>query len=207
MYSKGANMIKSFSTFLTEYLRSNNSSLSLTDLMKIDYAIQMLLGDIIKLLIISLLFLSLGQFTLFLFSYIIIFSTRPLAGGLHCKTFWSCLIVSTLCFSSVVLFSILCPALSNLVYIVFFIISTAIIWEYAPSVNSKIQIKNKKKLKVYTLMSFIFWIILFFILQNIKLCNCILAVTFLQIVQLIIINKKGVVLNAKICKHIINHTT
>lgn len=200
-------MIKSISTTITEYLGKNNSSLSLTDLMKIDYAIQMILGDLAKLTIISLIFLLLNQFPLFLFSYAILFSTRPLAGGIHCKSFIGCLSSSLLHFVTVLIFSILLPKLNNYYYVVFFIISLIVIWRYAPCVNTKKPIKNKIKLKILSLISFTFWIIIFFNLSDIKMSNCILVSTLLQIVQLIILNIKGVVSNAKIYKLFFNHLT
>lgn len=200
-------MIKSISTFMTEYLRKNNSSLSLTDLMKIDYAIQMILGDLAKLTIISLIFILLNQFPLFLFSYAILFSTRPLAGGIHCKSFIGCLSSSLLHFIIVLMFSILIPKLNNYYYVVFFIISLIIIWRYAPCVNTKKPIKNKIRLKILSLISFTFWIIIFFNLSDTKMSNCILVSTLIQIVQLIILNIKGVVSNAKIYKPFFSHST
>lgn len=200
-------MIRLISTKITEYLRKKNSSLSLTDLMKIDYAIQMILGDLAKLIIISLIFILLNQFPLFLFSYAILFSTRPLAGGIHCKSFLGCLSSSLLHFIIVLVFSILLPKLNNCYYVVFFIISLIIIWIYAPCTNTKKPIRNKIKLKILSLISFTFWIIIFFNLSNIKMSNCILVSTLIQISQLIILNIKGVVSNGKINKLFFKHTT
>lgn len=200
-------MIKSISTIVTEYLGKKNSSLSLTDLMKIDYAIQMILGDLAKLTIISLIFILLNQFPLFLFSYAILFSTRPLAGGIHCKSFIGCLSSSLLHFVIVLIFSILLPRLNTNYYVTFFIISLIIIWRYAPCINTKKPIKNKVRLKILSLIAFTFWIIIFFNLSDVKMSNCILASILLQIVQLIILNIKGVVSNAKIYKLFVSHIT
>lgn len=200
-------MIKSVSTIITEYLHKNNSSLSLTDLMKIDYVIQMILGDLSKLILISLIFISLNQFPLFLFSYIILFSTRPLAGGIHCKTFIGCLASSILHFVIVVIISILLPRLNTYYYLAFFIISLLIIGIYAPCINIKKKTKNKTKLKIFSLISFTFWIIIFFNLSDLKMSNCILVSTLIQISQLIILNIKGVVSNAKNYKLFTSHIT
>ncbi|WP_275298457.1 accessory gene regulator B family protein [Clostridium sp. YIM B02555] len=200
-------MIKSVSNFITGYLRKNNASLSLTDLMKIDYAIQMILGDLAKLIIISLIFISLNQFSLFLFSYVILFSTRPIAGGIHSKTFVGCLTSSILHFLIVVIFSVLFPKLSTYYYVIFFIISLVIIGLYAPCVNTNRPIKNKAKLKVLSLISFTFWMIIFFQIQDTKISNCILMSTFLQIIQLIILYIKGVVSNGKVHKLSSSHLT
>lgn len=194
-------MIKSISTSISKYLGKNNSSLALTDLLKIEYSLQVVLGDLTKFIIMFLIFLCLKQLPLFLFSFVILFSIRPLWGGIHCKTFNSCLIVSLIHFIVVILFSTLSPRFNTYFYIVFFIISFTIIWRYAPCVNKKRPIKNKERLKIFSLISLTFWAILFFKLSNVQASNCIFVSTLIQIVQLIILNMKGVVFNAKIYKH------
>lgn len=96
--------------------------------------------------------------------------------------------------------STLSPRLNTYFYIIFYIISFSIVLIYAPCLNEKRPIKNKKILKVLSLISFTFWHILFFTLRNTQLCNCIFLSMLIQIIQLIIINVKGVVSNAKITK-------
>jgi accessory gene regulator B len=200
-------MIECVSSFITDYLNKNNSSLNKTDLLKINYTLQVILGSLTKLAIIFLIFLYLNQLPLFFLSFVILNSTRPLAGGLHCKTFMSCLIVSIIYFISVTLFSILSPNFNIYFYIFFFIISFIIILKYAPCPNEKRPIKNKEKLKVLSLISLTFWIMLFFNLSNIQVCNCIFISIFFQVIQLIVFNIKGVVSNAKIYKHLFSSIT
>jgi len=191
-------MIKSIANFSTKYLSKNNSSLTKTDLLKIEYSLQVLLGDSTKLIIIFLIFLFLKQLSLFFLVFIVLNSTRPLMGGIHCKTFNSCLIFSIMYFLIIVLFSILCPKLNTYFYTIFFMISFIITFAYAPCRNEKRPIKNKKILKIISLISLTFWCILFFTLRNTQMCNCIFLSLVLQIIQLIIINLKGVVSNEKI---------
>lgn len=191
-------MVKSVSNFITEYLGKNNSALTKTELLKINYTLQVVLGDLIKFIIIFLIFLFLKKLPLFLLSFAILNSTRPLMGGLHAKTFSGCFIVSIIYFMTVTIFSILSPKFNIYFYIVFFIISFIITWRYAPCPNEKRPIKNKEKLKTLSLISLTFWMLLFFNFTNIQICNCIFASLFFQIAQLIIFNIKGVVFNAKI---------
>lgn len=200
-------MIKSISIIISEYLGKNNSSLTKTDLLKIQYSLQVVLGDLIKFIIMFLIFLCLKQLPLFLWSSVILISTRPLGGGIHCKTFMGCLVVSTIYFMIIILFSILCPKLTIGYYIVFFLISFIITLRYAPYPNKKRPIKNKERLKILSLISLTFWMILLFKLSNTQICNCIFISIFFQIIQLIIFNMKGVVFNAKIYKHFFSHTT
>lgn len=191
-------MLKSISTSITNYLYKNNNSLTQKDFLKIEYTLQVILGDLTKFIIMLLIFLCLKQLPLFLLSFIILNSTRPLNGGIHCKTFNSCLICSIIYFIVIILFSTLSPKLNAYFYIIFFIISFIITLVYAPCHNEKRPIINKKGLKIFSLLSLIFWCILFFKLRNTQICNCIFLSLLIQIIQLIIINVKGVVSSEKI---------
>lgn len=200
-------MIKTLSNTISEYLQKNNSSLTRTDLLKIQYTLEVILGDLTKFAIILLIFLIINQISLFLLAFILLISLRPLGGGIHCKSFKSCLIVSIMYFIIIILFSVSFPKLNIYFYMVFFTMSFIIILAYAPCPNEKRPIKNKATLKILSLISLIFWGILFFKLSNIQICNCIFVSIFLQITQIIIANIKGVVLNAKIYKHFFSHIT
>lgn len=200
-------MIKTLSNTISEYLQKNNSSLTRTDLLKIQYTLEVILGDLTKFIIIFLIFFTLNQLPLFFLAFVILNSTRPLGGGAHCKTFISCLITSIMYFIIIILFSTFAPRLNNSFYIVFFIISFIITLAYAPCCNGKRPITNKATLKIFSLISLTFWGILFFKLSNIQICNCIFLTILIQVVQLFIVNVKGVVLNAKIYKHFFSHTS
>ena len=199
-------MIKSISTFLAEYLSKSNSRLTKKDLLKIQYSLQVILGDLTKSIILFLIFLFLKQLFLFFLIFVILNSTRTLMGGIHCKTFNSCLICSIAYFLIIVLFSTLCPKLNTYFYTIFFIISFIITSAYAPCRNEKRPTKNKKILKILSLISLTFWCTLFFTLRNTQICNCIFLSLLFQIIQLIIINVKGGVSNAKITKFFFSFT-
>ncbi|MBN7577119.1 MULTISPECIES: accessory gene regulator B family protein [Clostridium] len=201
-------MIKLISTFITRYLEENNSSLIKTDLLKIQYTLEVILGDLTKLIILLLIFWNLNEVPFFLLSFAILISTRPLWGGIHCKSFNSCLIFSLVYFIVILLYSRFCPKLNINFYIVFFIISFIITLAFAPCDNEKRPINNKTILKILSLISLTFWGILFFKLSNLRICNCIFASILLQIVQIIIVNvKKGGLFNAKIYKYFFSHTS
>ncbi|ABR32458.1 accessory gene regulator B family protein [Clostridium beijerinckii] len=199
-------MIASIANFLTEYLNKNNSSLSKNDVLKIQYSLQIILGDLTKSLVILSIFLFVGQLPLFFLIFIILNSTRPLMGGIHCKTFKSCLVFSIMYFLIILLFSIFSSGLNTYFSVFFFIISFIITFINAPCCNEKRPIKNKKILKILSLISLTFWCMLFFILRNTQLCNCIFLSLLIQITQLIIVNMKGVISNAKINENFFNFT-
>lgn len=200
-------MIKQLSTIISRYLEENNNSLSKKDILKIQYTLEVILGDLTKFIIIFSIFLLLKELPLFLLSFIILNSTRPLLGGFHCKTYYGCLICSLLYFIIVLLFAKLSPKLNINFYMVSFIISFITTLIFAPCRNEKRPVKNKATLKILSLISLTFWSILFFKLPNLQVCNCIFVSILFQIVQLIIINTKGVVINAKIYKLFFSHTT
>lgn len=200
-------MIKHLSTIISRYLEENNSSLNKKDVLKIQYTLEAILSDLTKFMIIFLIFLLLNEIPLFLLSFIILNSTRPLSGGIHCKTYYGCLICSILYFIIILLFTKLSSNLNTNFYIVFFIISLIITLIFAPCPNEKRPIKNKVTLKTLSLISLTFWIILFFSISDLQICNCIVISIFLQIIQMIIINMKGVVFNDKNNKTFFRHTT
>jgi Membrane protein putatively involved in post-translational modification of the autoinducing quorum-sensing peptide len=200
-------MIKLISTFITRYLEKNNSSLIKTDLLKIQYTLEVILGNLFDFVVILLIFLGLNKVPILLLSYVILISIRPFMGGVHCKTFISCLFVTTMYFIMVMLFTTLAPKINNSFNIIFFTISFIIVAAYAPCRNLKRPVKNKATLKIISLISLTFWIVVFFTLSNVQICNCIFASIFIQILQIIIINRKGVVSNAKIYKHFFSYTS
>lgn len=198
-------MIKSLSIKISQHLGERNSSLTKKDILKIQYALEVVLGDLFKLLIIFLIFFSFHELKLFFLAYVLLITTRPLLGGIHCKTFNSCLIFSVVYFIVISLFSNFISYLNIIFYIVLFISFFIIALVYAPCPNEKRPVKNKGTLKILSLLSLSFWSILFFKLSNIQICNCIFVSLFLQISQVIYINLKGVVFNAKIYKYIFSH--
>ena len=200
-------MIKSLSTIISRYLEKNNNSLNKNDLLKIQYTLEAIFSDLTKFMIIFLIFLLLKEVPLFLLSFIILNSTRPLLGGIHCKTYYGCLICSILYFIIILLFSKLSPRLNINFYMIFFTISFIITLIFAPCPNEKRPVKNKTTLKTLSLISLTFWIILFFNLSTLQICNCIVISIFLQIIQIIIINMKGVVFNDRSNKTFFKHTT
>ncbi|OOM74022.1 accessory gene regulator B family protein [Clostridium sp. BL-8] len=200
-------MIKSLSIKISQHLGERNSSLTKKDILKIQYVLEVIFGDLSKLLIIFLIFLKFHELKLFFLIYIILLTTRSFLGGLHCKTFNSCLIWSTLYFVTVLLFSNLVPYLKNNFYISSFVLFFIIALVYAPCPNEKRPMQNDKILKTLSLISISFWGILFFKSNNIQICNCIFISLFVQISQVIFINLKGVVFNGKIYKHFFSHIT
>lgn len=199
-------MIKRLSTIISGYLEDKNSSLSKKDVLKIQYTLEAILSDLSKFIIIFLIFLLLKEVSLFFLAFVILNSTRPLLGGIHCKTYYGCLIWSLLYFMTILLFTKLSPELNISFYIVFFIMSFIITLIFAPCPNEKRPVKNKATLKTLSLISLTFWII-FFSVSTLQIRNCIVISVLLQIIQVIIINTKGAIFNAEHNKTFFKHIT
>ena len=182
-------MIKHLSTIISLYLEENDNSLSKKDVLKIHYTLEAILGDLTKFIIIFLIFLLLKELPIFLLSFIILNSTRPLSGGVHCKTYYGCLICSILYFIIILLFAKFTPILNINFYMVFFLISFFTTLIFAPCSNEKRLVTMKATLITLSLLSLSFWSILFFKLPNLQVCNCIFVSILFQIIQLIIVNR------------------
>lgn len=200
-------MIQSLSIKISQYLGEKNSSLTKKDILKIQYALEVVVGDLSKLLIIFLIFSMLHELKLFFLIYGILITTRSFMGGVHCKTYNSCLIWSTIYFIVIMLYSKLIPYFNIKFYIVSVMIFFIITLLYAPCPNEKRPSKHNGILKILSLISLSFWSILLFKISNIQICNCIFISLLLVIAQVIYINFKGVVFNAKIYKHFFSRIT
>lgn len=183
-------MIKLISATITEYLGKNNELLTKTDLLRIDYSLQAITGELFKLIILLLIFSNLKQLPLFLLCFIILITTRTLIGGFHCKRFASCLIITIIYFLLIIVLSISLPFLNKYAYIISYVVSFIIIFIYAPCHNAKRPIKNKKRLKILSLTSITLWYIFVFTLKNSQVSNCIFLSILIQTIQLIIIERR-----------------
>ena len=91
-------MINILTDKIIDYFKKNNIELSRTDLMKMKYALQVILGDFLKFVILFVIFLCFKKLDLFLLSLAVLITLRPFAGGIHCKTSISCLAITLLHF-------------------------------------------------------------------------------------------------------------
>ena len=198
-------MIEWISRRITKYFKDNNSLLTEQDLLKINYSLQVIIGDIVKLIIIFCLFFLLNELPIFALSLIILITTRPLLGGIHCKTFNKCLFVSIIYFFIILLYSKCYLEFSNKFYILMFVIEFIIIFTYAPCRNKKRPIGNRLWLKIFSLISLSCWAIIFFRSSNVYIRNCIYISVLFQVIQIIIINGKVGIQNAKIYKYFLKY--
>ena len=175
-----------------ELVTTYNKDLSQRDIDKIKYGLEGLYLTITKLIFIIIVSIILGIWkeTLLL---MLIFNVIRLTGfGVHAKRSIDCLISSTLFF---ILFPIICIKLTIplIVKIILFIPLTVLIGIFAPADTEKRPLINKKKRKIYKILSIIISIIYMTIAIVIKdntLSNCFIFAIVIQIIIMLPITYK-----------------
>jgi accessory gene regulator B len=184
-------MINRCALKITKYIKHNSAIANSDDLDKINYALQVILGELFKMIILILVFFTLERLHYFLFSMIILISIRVFIGGYHCKTTLRCLLFSVLFF---LITSWIVPSFSNVNILAYYgisILSILIVILYAPFPNVKRPIKTKKRIYNLKLISIFFvltWIcILLFKVNDINYLNCGFSTIVLEVIQIFLL--------------------
>lgn len=175
-----------------ELVTTYNKDLSQRDIDKIKYGLEGLYLTITKLIFIIIIsiILSIWKETLLL---ILIFNgIRLTAFGVHAKRSIDCLISSTLFF---ILFPIICIKLTIplIVKVILFIPLTVLIGIFAPADTEKRPLINKKKRKIYKMLSIMISIIymtIAIVIKNNTLSNCFIFAIVIQIIIMLPITYK-----------------
>lgn len=175
-----------------ELVTTYNKDLSQRDIDKIKYGLEGLYLTITKLIFIIIVSIILGIWKETLLLILIFNGIRLTAFGVHAKRSIDCLISSTLFF---ILFPILCIKLTIplIVKIILFIPLTVLIGIFAPADTEKRPLINKKKRKIYKILSIIISIIYMTIAIVIKdntLSNCFIFAIVIQIIIMLPITYK-----------------
>ena len=167
-----------------ELVTTYNKDLSQRDIDKIKYGLEGLYLTITKLIFIIIVSIILGIWKETLLLILIFNGIRLTSFGVHAKRSIDCLISSTLFF---ILFPILCIKLTIplIVKIILVIPLTVLIGIFAPADTEKRPLINKKKRKIYKILSIIISIIYMTIAIVIKdntLSNCFIFAIVIQII-------------------------
>ncbi|OOB76499.1 MULTISPECIES: accessory gene regulator ArgB-like protein [Clostridium] len=186
-------MLNKITLQITNYIKLNGNIKDQRDLDRINYSLQVILGDLLKIIILICMFLSLSRIKYFLFSLLILSSMRTFLGGYHCKTFTTCFCFSLVFFLITSFVGPMIPKLSNNIYYIISLINILIVVLYAPFPNIKRPIKTKKRrqnLKLLSIFSLIFWTsLLCFKVKNTSYINCGFLSLMLQTYQKILFVK------------------
>lgn len=175
-----------------ELVTTYNKDLSQRDIDKIRYGLEGLYLTITKLIFIIIVSIILGIWKETLLLILIFNGIRLTAFGVHAKRSIDCLISSTLFF---ILFPIICIKLTIplIVKVILFIPLTVLIGIFAPADTEKRPLINKKKRKIYKILSIIISIIYMTIAIVIKdntLSNCFIFAIVIQIIIMLPITYK-----------------
>lgn len=159
-----------------------NMQYSDTKLEEIRYGLEGIYLTITKVVIISILCIILGIFKEFLIFLIIYSIMRAPSFGIHASKTWICLLTSTLSFVGFPLLSIY-TSINTTTKIIIGTISIIGICLFSPADTIKRPIINKKRRKIYKVLSTtiaITYIILSTIINNNFISNCFIYSTILQ---------------------------
>ena len=175
-----------------ELVTTYNKDLSQRDIDKIKYGLEGLYLTITKLIFIIIVSIILGIWKETLLLILIFNGIRLTAFGVHAKRSIDCLISSTLFF---ILFPILCIKLTIplIVKVILFIPLTVLIGIFAPADTEKRPLINKKKRKIYKILSIIISIIymtIAIVIKNNILSNCFIFAIVIQIIIMLPITYK-----------------
>ena len=175
-----------------ELVTTYNKDLSQRDIDKIKYGLEGLYLTITKLIFIIIVSIILGIWKETLLLILIFNGIRLTSFWVHAKRSIDCLISSTLFF---ILFPILCIKLTIplIVKIILVIPLTVLIGIFAPADTEKRPLINKKKRKIYKILSIIISIIYMTIAIVIKdntLSNCFIFAIVIQIIIMLPITYK-----------------
>lgn len=175
-----------------ELVTTYNKDLSQRDIDKIKYGLEGLYLTITKLIFIIIVSIILGIWKETLLLILIFNGIRLTAFGVHAKRSIDCLISSTLFF---ILFPFLCIKLTIplIIKIILFIPLTVLIGIFAPADTEKRPLINKKKRKIYKILSIIISIIymtIAIVIKNNTLSNCFIFAIIIQIIIMLPITYK-----------------
>lgn len=127
-----------------------------------EYAMLALENEISKLLMFALVFMMLGLLKQFLLSYTVFVSVRIFAGGIHCKTYWRCAVVSMVMFIVCVFGANLCSDFGKLLFVISLlsIVCPLVLSPMTPSFRIIKTDNHKRLLKILAILLSLGWIIL-----------------------------------------------
>ncbi|WP_051280470.1 accessory gene regulator ArgB-like protein [Anaerovorax odorimutans] len=173
---------------ITEKIKKE-TNLSHIDTLKVNYALEAIFNELIKMIILFIFYYFLGQAKLYIFCLLILLPVRVNSGGLHMKTNITCFIFSFMFF---LLAIVLLPKLkiSLMTYIVLLVLSVVIIWIFSPIATRKRPIVSKEKYKrckmLAILGSTVIAIFLLLLIKHSTYFQCGVWVFALQALQLMV---------------------
>lgn len=170
-----------------------SSDLVQEDLEKITYALQIILSESSKTLLLFLAFSLFKVETQFLVVLLMSIPIRLISGGIHFNKYWSCLTFSLIYFGSILVFNQKFLISSELTWLIAIIsvISVYIIGPVSSSQRPSHTEKSRRRFRLLTAEVILIQYFLVQLLHNRSLVNLYVWVNLMHLIQLLI--SKGVV--------------
>ena len=173
-------MIDKFCLFLVNKMRKENPEIDDERAEIINYGLQLLIGEIPKIIITLMVANVLGILKLTIIMLIVLIPYRAFSGGFHLHTHIGCIISTTMYYCCI-------PKISNIIYFnsqtkIIFVLSvlifgTLIIKKYAPADTENVpilQYKERKQKKILSLITYISGLISSLVISNNVVSNIII---------------------------------
>ncbi|WP_446899771.1 accessory gene regulator B family protein [Clostridium sp. LBM24168] len=187
-------MVKALADKITLYIKENSYIKDTDNIEKINYSVQVLVNETFKLIVLFILFTILGKLNYFLFSFMILFSTRTFSGGYHSSSTLMCLFWTTVFFLFTSIICPLIPVFNIGIYYILALVSITTFLLRSPCENKSRPTKNKKRImyfKIISTCSTIFWmIVLLFFISNKSYLNCGFFTILIQLPQLVYLKRE-----------------
>jgi accessory gene regulator B len=184
-------MIEHLSMRLTDFICTEDYN-NPKDRAKIQYGLNIILSEGFKVIILVLLFNIIKHQNYFYFSFLILMTIRPFAGGIHIKGTLNCLLLTILLFIFTAVIAPLVPKLHLIYYLFTSILSLFILLLKAPinSVTRPIKDRRKKlQYKITAALTTLLWSFVLLCFGSSAYINCGFSTILLQNLQLLICRK------------------
>ncbi|MDK2868002.1 MAG: accessory regulator [Clostridiales bacterium] len=162
----------------------------------IRYAIETLIGELTKLIILSLFFILIKKGSSFAFAFISFSTIRLWSGGIHFKTYFGCLAGTLALYSAIIWLPVSLISVKLIVMAVAVIVSAI----FVPLPDAKRPVTNKRKQLIAKLITIVTIAIWYYVVNRFmqSSLNLFLAVTLIFTLQLFI----GGILHGKQKKYV-----
>lgn len=179
-------MIDKFCEYLTNKIRKKMPEVDDEQAEIIMYGIQLIVGEIPKLILMIIIAAILGILWQTLLAFFLILPYKIVSGGFHLKSHLGCFLGTLICYCGNAILSsvITLPAQEKIILIVFnIILGIIMISKYAPADTTNLPILTKKERKTKKILSYIFLIInmiIAFVVPNTTISNILIFGSLIQ---------------------------
>lgn len=184
-------MIEKICNTLTNKIRKEMPDIDDERAEVINYGLQLVLGEIPKVLLIFAISYVLGILKLTLLSFLFILPYRAVSGGTHLQTHLGCILATSIFYMGNVFISQYLvwntSFIKNVAVLLIWIFSVVMIKKYAPADTEAIPILRKKERKIKQILSFVVMTVTLFlglIIKNNVISNLLIIGTLLQTITI-----------------------